>query len=351
VTSGRSPGRGPRRGRRWSFAFGIGALLLLAAGLPLAAPIAHAAAAGRSVEYASVHPALPPTTARFFVNLTDTPAFSPATLSNVAVGENVSVHLNNTGAFNHTFTVSKLPNVAINRSISPDLLYRWFAQNGSLANVSLAPGHSAWANFSVPGNSTGGSYEIVSLVPYQFQAGMIGSLVVTGGHPAAVLSEEAVASPLSFLPNTLVVNATSFPLNVEVELTDVGALPHTWTLSAFPNLILNTGNFTSFFSSHAPLANIVVASAGQVANATFTVGGKGIYEYICQEPGHFAGGMYGFLYVGIPPPAVAAPLSSSIVQEGVLAGAAVLLAIAVVIALASNYLGRFPPPPPGAGHH
>jgi uncharacterized cupredoxin-like copper-binding protein len=339
------------RGRRWALGFAVTALLVLAIGLPLAAPIARATHVGRTIGYATVHPALPPATAHFWVNLTDTPSFSPSTLTGISVGENVSVRLNDTGAFNHTFTVSKLPGVVINRSFSPDELYRWFAQNGSLANVSLTPGQSAWANFSLPANGTGGDYEIVSLVPYQFQAGMIGSLVVTAGKAAATLSEQAVASPLSFVPNALVVNGSTYPVSLQVDLTDVGALPHTWTLSPFPDYILSSGNFTSFFAAHAPLANVVVASSGQVANATFTVSAPGIYEYICQEPGHFAAGMYGFLYVGVAPPANATPLSTSIVQAGILVGAGVLLTIAVLIALLSNYLGRFPPPPRGEGHH
>jgi uncharacterized cupredoxin-like copper-binding protein len=338
-----------RRGVRWAKALAVVALLTLAIGIPLAAPLAHAAAAGRAVGYAHYLPSVTGGNGTFAVNLSDAPAFSPASLTGAKVGQNISIELTNVGSFNHTFTLSKVPDVTINQSFDPGMLYAWFAANGSLANVSLGPGQTGWANFTIPANSTGGSYEFVSLVPYQFQAGMHGELLVSSGAPAASLSDDAEQS-LTFLPNALQVNATKYPITVAIAVTDVGPLAHTWTLSPFPNFVLSSANFTAFFAAHAPLISLTVTTPGQVANGTFTISAPGVYEYICEEPGHFSNGMFGYLYVGVTPPAPPATPSTAIVQEGILAGAGTLLVIAVLVAWSSNYLGRFPPPstPP---HH
>jgi uncharacterized cupredoxin-like copper-binding protein len=325
------------------------ALLVVAIGLPLAAPLTRAEAAGSAIGYAHFVTARPSTSGTFDVNMTDAPAFVPATLAGVQLGESVSVFLRNQGNFDHSFTVAKLPNVAINKSFDPAELDQWFAQNGSFVNVSVAPGATAWANFTIPANGSGGDYEFVSLVPYQFQSGMLGSMVVSGGAPAATLTDDAEGS-LVFTPDVLQVNATKYPITVGVTVTDVGAFPHTWTLSAFPNFILSPSNFSTFFAAHAPLANVQLTNDGQTGNASFTINAPGIYEYICEQPGHFQAGMDGFLYVGVTPPAVAAPLSTAIVQEGILVGAGVLLAIAVILAFVTNYLGRFPPASPPEHH-
>jgi uncharacterized cupredoxin-like copper-binding protein len=327
----------------------VSALLILAIGLPLAAPLARAEAAGSSIGYAHFLSPRPSTNVTFEVNMTDAPAFVPATLTGVKLGEVVSVLLRNEGNYTHSFYVSKIPNVAINTSFDPTQLNAWFTANGSYTNLWVAPGTSAWANFTIPANASGGTYEFVSTVPYQFQSGMLGSLIVSSGTPAATLTEDAEGS-LVFTPDVLQVNATKYPVTVGITVTDVGAFPHTWTLSALPNFVLSPGNFTTFFASHAPLADVQLTNDGQTGNATFSVNSPGIYEYICEQPGHFQAGMFGFLYVGVAPPQPVAPLSTAIVQEGILAGAGALLAVAVVLAFASNYLGRFPPPKP-AEHH
>jgi uncharacterized cupredoxin-like copper-binding protein len=279
----------------------------------------------------------------FTLNATDAPAFQPNTLTGAHAGDAISVKIVNTGRFNHTFTLTKTPGIQLNTSWSPEQLEGWFRTNGSLANVSVGPGATAWANFSIPANATGGTFLFLSLVPYQYQSGMKGTLVVSAGAPTASLTEQATAG-LQFVPSVLAVNATHYPITIEVAVTDVGALVHSWTLNPLANVTLTPGNFSSFFASHAPAANLLVSSAGQTVNATFTLNGPGIYQYICTQPGHFQGGMAGSLYVGVAPPAPVQAVSTGIVQAGILAAAGALVVIAAVVAFASNYVGRVPPP-------
>ncbi len=323
------------------------AVLLLGIGLPLAPA---------TVQIVDAHPNLevtqevvrPAATDNFTVNMTDTPRYVPSALTGVHAGDNVSVTLRNVGVFPHTFTLLKEAGIVLNTSWSPAQLDSFFNTNGSLVNVSVAPGATGYANFSIPSTARGGTFEFVSVIPFQFQAGMIGSLQVSAGTPTASLTDTATSS-LSFVPGQLQVNAAVYPVTIEVSVTDVGSLVHTWTLSALANVVLSPSNFTTFFAAHAPALNLMVSNPGQTVNGTFLISSPGIYQYICTEPGHFAAGMFGFLYVGVAPPPVAAPPSTAIVQVGILAGAGTLVGVAVVLAFASNYVGRFPPKAPA--HH
>jgi uncharacterized cupredoxin-like copper-binding protein len=274
--------------------------------------------------------------------MTDSPRYDPSALTGVHAGDNVSVTLHNVGTFPHTFTLLKQPGIVLNTSWSPPQLDAYFNANGSLVNITVAPGATGHANFSIPPTARGGSFEFLSVIPFQFQAGMIGSLQVSAGTPTASLSDTATTS-LSFVPGQLAVNATVYPVTILVTVTNVGSLVHTWTLSPLANVQLSPGNFTAFFAAHAPLLNLALNNPGQSANGTFLVSSPGVYQYICTEPGHFAAGMFGFLYLGVTPPAVAAPPSTAIVQIGILAAAGTLVGIAVVLAFASNYVGRLPP--------
>ncbi|MGI0052796.1 MAG: plastocyanin/azurin family copper-binding protein [Thermoplasmata archaeon] len=331
-----------RRPLRAAAIFAIAALLVLAVGLPLAAPIARASRAVPALEFGRpASNASGPVS--FTVNATDAPAFDPATLRGATPGATVSVTLHNNGSFPHTFTLSSQGNVALNTSWSPAQLDAYFAQNASLLNLSVAAGATTNGSFVVPSNASGFSFEFVSLVPYQFQSGMHGTLVVGAGAPSQTLTDQALAA-LAFSPSVLVVNQTTYPVTIGIEVTDVGALIHTWTLAGLSNVTLTPTNFTTFFTAHPPLVNLQVASAGITYNASFVIDGPGVYQFICEEPGHFAAGMDGFLYVGVAPPATAAPLSSALVQVDVLVLAGILILVAVVIALSANFLGRFPPP-------
>ncbi|HEV2231097.1 MAG TPA: plastocyanin/azurin family copper-binding protein [Thermoplasmata archaeon] len=279
------------------------------------------------------------------VNLTDAPSFSPRSLAAIA-GASVTFRLHNLGGFNHTFSLSGQANVTLNQSWSPSQLFGYFARNGTSVNASLAPG--AWSNvtFSVSPSWSGGRFEFVSLVPYQFQAGMFGFFNVTSGAAGTtfVLSDQTGASDLTFAPDALAVNATSFPVTIEIQVSNLGTTAHTWTVAAQPNVNLTPTGFPSYFAAHPPAANVnVPTTAGVVASAQFTLNGKGVYEFICEVPGHFANGMFGFLYVGVPLPTSAAPPSTAIVEGWVLAAAGSLLGVGVLLAATAAYVGRFPP--------
>jgi uncharacterized cupredoxin-like copper-binding protein len=284
------------------------------------------------------------------VNLTDAPSFAPNSLTATS-GSAVAIHLVNLGSFSHTFTVSAT-NVTLNRSWSPSQVYQFFRANGSWANVSLNGGASAWANFTLP-EAAVGSYEFVSVVPYQFQAGMFGYLNVTasGGGAGVKLQEQTANAGLSFVPSVLVANATAFPTAVDVAVSNLGSNAHTWTLVAQPDVNVTAGDFASYFQSHPPAANVnVPLTPGQVVWANFTVTQKGVYQFICEIPGHLGAGMEGYLYIGVPAPAVVAPPSTAIVEPALLLAGGALLVVGVVLALVASLVGRIPSPAYGRKH-
>ena len=283
------------------------------------------------------------------VNLTDTPRFTPRSIIATA-GATLSVHLVNQGVYNHTFTLSKVPNVVLAGSWTPSELNSFFANNGSFANVSVGPGNSAWANVSFNASTGGDSFEFVSLIPYQFQAGMWGYVNLTTSGPGTELMDNTTDVP-AFVPTVLAALPTHYPLVLDVLVTNLGNDAHTFSVSPLSNYTLSV-NFTQTFATNPPLANQAIASGtGSVTWANFTVRGPGVYEYICTVTGHFQDGMTGLLYVGvIPPPPVPAP-STAVVESWVLAGSAVLLGVGIVLALVASYSGRFPSRPSGHDKH
>jgi len=286
------------------------------------------------------------------VNLTDTPSFGPSALSATA-GSSVVFDLHNVGGLDHSFALSGAANVTLNRSWTPAALDQFFAKNGTAVNQTVAAG--AWANvtFGIPSGWAGASFEFASLVPYQFQAGMFGFLNVTSGAPAASFTVEdaSAASTLSFTPAALGVDATSFPIHLEVEVSNLGTNPHTWTLAPQPNVNLTPGNFTTYFQAHPPAANIAIPTGiGILAFANVTLNSPGVYEFLCEIPGHFAAGMFGFLYVGVPVPHAPAAPSSAVVQAWILLTGAALLGVGVLLAVVAGLVGRFPPKGPPVHH-
>ena len=323
----------------------MGAALLVSVGLPSAAAIANAPAAPE-VGLATASTG----TENVTVNLTDQPSFSPQFVT-VPAGTNVSLHLVNTGAFDHTFTLAKTPNVRLPATLTPAQVYSFFATNGTLANVSLGPGGQGWANLTFNASEGFDSFEFVSVVPYQFQSGMWGLLNLSSTAPGLELEENTTNTP-GFLPDTLSATPAHYPIVIAVLVTNEGTLGHTFTLVPQSNVSLSPTNYSNYFSAHAPLVNAnVPALTGGSAWANFTISNPGVYEYICEISGHFAAGMFGYLYVGVPvPPPPAAP-STAIVDGWVLAGSGILLGIGMVFVGASALTGRFPPRTSPPGHH
>ena len=338
------PTRVPRRVRR-ALPWFLGAALLLSVGLPSAAAIAVAPSVP-AVGWA--HPLA--STENVTVNLTDEPAFSPQFVT-IPAGTSVSVHLVNQGAYNHTFTLAEKPNVRIPSTLTPAQLDSFFAVNGTLANVFVGPGGQGWANLTFNSSEGFDSFEFASVVPYQFQAGMWGLLNLSSTAPGLELSENTTNTP-GFLPDELAATPAHYPIVIAVLVTNEGTLGHTFTLAPQSNVSLLPTNYTTYFASHAPLVNAnIPALTGGTAWANFTISGPGVYQYICEISGHFAAGMYGFLYVGIPvPPPPAAP-STAIVDSWVLVGSGLLVGVGVVVVAVAAFAGRFPPRPSTTDHH
>jgi len=323
----------------------VGAALLLSVGLPSAAAIAVAPAMPE-VGYAHALSDVRNVT----VNLTDRPSFTPQFVTFPA-GSSVALHLVNAGLLNHTFTLSKTPNVRIPSGLTPSQLNSFFARNGTLANVSLGPGAQGWANLTFSASEGFDSFEFASVVPYQFQAGMWGLLNLSSTAPGLELSENTTNAP-GFLPDVLGASPTHYPIVIAVLVTNQGSLGHTFTLAPESNVTLSPTNYSDYFAAHAPLVNVnVPALTGGSVWANFTITAPGVYQYICEISGHFAAGMYGFLYVGIPVPAPPPPPSTGVVDSWVLVGSAVLIGIGVLFVALAALSGRFPPRASPPGHH
>jgi uncharacterized cupredoxin-like copper-binding protein len=344
VTDGRARRLSPavRRALPWFLA----ALLCVTFGLPSAVALA---AAPSAPQIGVGHPAAGNTSVT--VNMTDQPAFTPRSVTGNA-NATLSVQLVNQGVYNHTFTMVNVPNLVLNASWSPATLDSFFAKNGSLANVSVAPGQTAWANITFNASVGGDSFEFASVVPYQFQAGMWGFVNLTASGPGTELMENTTDS-YAFVPNVLYIANPHYPLIVDVLVTNTGSLGHTFTVSSLSNYTLSPANFSQTFATNAPFVNAPIPSgAGSSAWANFTVRAPGVYQYICTVPGHFANGMTGDLYIAVPPPPPTAAPSTAVVDTWVLLGSGVLLGIGVLVAVIASYTGRFPSPPKShEGHH
>lgn len=334
-----------RRSLRRALPWLLGGLLLGSLGIPSVAGLS-VASVGPEVGLATAIS----TSENVTVNLTDRPSYSPQFLS-VPAGSSVSIHLENVGTFVHTFTLCKTPSVRLSPSLTPAQVDQFFAANGTLANVSLEPGAAGWANLTFNASEGFDSFEFASVVPYQFQSGMWGLLNITSQTPGLELSENTTDS-LSFVPDALSASPAHYPVVVAVLVTNEGTFGHTFTMAGQTNVTLLATNFSDYFSAHPPLVNAAVpALPGGTVWANFTIPGPGVYEYICTVPGHFASGMYGFFYVGVPVPAPPAAPSTAIVQVGLLVGSAILLGIGVVLVAVSALAGRFPPKTENPGHH
>ena len=286
------------------------------------------------------------------VSLTDAPSFQPDAIA-VPSGSNVTFHLMNVGRLSHSFTLARQPNVTLDPAWSPSQLDAYFAGNGSLANQTLAGGSNASVAVDFAGAASVGRFEFVSVVPYQFQAGMLGFVTVTPSAGGNATTLDNTTDALAFVPQNLYVGTTAgmhFPIVIHVQVINLGGIPHTFTVAPQTNVTVTVANFTSYFVQHAPLTNVTVPTgSGNFIWANFTMSGPGVYMFICEEPGHFAAGMYGFLYVDVPLPSPATP-TTGIFLVGILAGAGGLVVVGIVLAVIGSYGGRFPPktdsPPP-----
>ena len=344
----------PRTLRRGAVASLVVGLVLLTGVLPLIAPIAHAAQAGRDLglPHVAAAPAIAPHV-NVTINTTDAPVFVPNALPATA-GQNLTIKLVNSGTYDHTFTLSRNGSETFPRNWTPSQLSAYFSAHPPLVNVSMPASSTHFVNLSVNASMAGGHFEFVSLIPYQFQAGLFGFLNVTPPVGSTLTFYVNASDSYKFISNQLDASSvTKFPVAVNVFFGTLGVLSHTFTLSPIPNYNLSSGNYTLFFTQHVPLLNILApTSAGSYTNGSFVLTAPGYYEFICTIQGHFSSGMYGFLYAGVPVPVVTvAPVNTAIVQSEVLIGGGALLGIGLLLAAAASVSGRIPRSKPPAGHH
>jgi uncharacterized cupredoxin-like copper-binding protein len=336
----------PRRIQPWRRAVPwiVAAVLLSGAGLPAAA-----GAFGHLPSIPRVGYAHPEATVPITVNMTDTPRFTPMFVA-APSGSTVTFDLVNQGNYVHSFALLAHPDVVLNTSWSPTQVDQYVAANGTLANVSVAAGGQGNATVAFNTSTAFDSFEFLSLVPYQFQAGMYGFVNLTSTAPGLTTQENTTDS-YSFVPDVLAANTTHYPFNLDVLVTNTGVLAHTFTVSSQSNTTVPLA-FTPYFQQYPPLVSVnVPGGAGSTVWANFTVPAPGVYMYICQVTGHYASGMDGNLYVGVPvPPQPAAP-STAVIQGWILIGSGILLGVGITLAAMTAYMGRFPPPAESSEHH
>ena len=342
-----SSGRSSRRALRPA-AWLVAGLVLATLAAPASAAAAHIVRFDSGIGYARAETA----NVTYSVNLTDAPAFVPRFLS-VPAGGNISIHFHNVGSYSHSFTLSSLANATLNSSWTPTQLDANFTAHAPLANTTFAAGASGWVNLTFTAREATDSFEFASIVPYQFQAGMWGWLNVTSNTAPLLLDENTTSSggSVAFAPNVLAVSTTTYPVTLDVKVTNQGNFEHTFTVARQTNVTVPP-SFGTYFATFPPLGNATVnASAGAFSWANFSVPAPGKYMYICEVSGHYASGMYGFLYVGVAPPPVPPAPSTAIVETWILIGSAVLLGIGGLLALTAAFSGRFPRQPGTHGGH
>jgi uncharacterized cupredoxin-like copper-binding protein len=136
------------------------------------------------------------------------------------------------------------------------------------------------------------------------------------------------SAPFMFNPNAFEMVPTNATITVTV--TDADTLAHTFSILKLEGTVLPfpSANIPAYFSKYGALFTANVTGSGDVVTGTFTSPGVGWYEFVCQEPGHFASGMYGFIAFGENLPG---NLTVSTAPTG--PGAAVFIIIGTIVSL------------------
>jgi plastocyanin len=140
--------------------------------------------------------------------------------------------------------------------------------------------------------------------------GTAASLVATG--PARAAASVTVASTgalevtadpsYTFTPNAF----SQLPLNatITVTFTDADTIGHTFSILKRQGVVIpastSSGDLTQLFTTYGAIFTSSLNGSGDQFKGTFTSpAAAGWYEFVCQEPGHFQNGMYGFLAFGM----------------------------------------------------
>ncbi len=135
-------------------------------------------------------------------------------------------------------------------------------------------------------------------------------------------------APFMFDPNTFQQVATN--TTVTVTVTDADTLPHTFSILNLEGTVLPwpSADIPAEFAAHGALVSINVTGSGDVVTKTFTSPGVGWYEFVCEEPGHFASGMYGFIAFG-----EVLPANLTVSSGATGPGAAVFIIIGTIVSM------------------
>lgn len=274
------------------------------------------------------------------VSMSDTaPGF---TLAPNVVTANVTlhVHLVNQGLSTHSFSLFNETNAAIapaTNNTPAKLNETWGNQTHPGPNIWLPAGSQTnfTLNFSVPG-----SYEVISLVPYQFQGGLSAFLHVL---PHGSATEQSLwvngTAATVWLPATMYASP-GIPIVINAGIQ--GSLSHTFVLDGVSNdsAVSPGTNLPSSFSYPAPPTSaqfpisLNLVNAGTTYTSSPVILKAGVYWYVCTVPGHFASGMWGKLYVGVQPtPPASVPQISNVIQYAYLGLAAVIIGGAAFLIL------------------
>lgn len=160
---------------------------------------------------------------------------------------------------------------------------------------------------------------------------------------SAAVVQVSATSTLSFVPATLSVTPGQ---SVELIVTQLANFNHTFVLSSVANFSFDPSATPSaiyaYFNAHPPLVNLSLGSVpGAKYYANFTAPVVGSYEFVCEIPTHFQGGMFGEMNSGTP----SASSSSSVDGTTELIAVGVVLVVVGVIAVVLVLRRRRSPPP------
>ena len=220
------------------------------------------------------------------------------------VPANATVHVRivQKDAAPHSFTVGREKDRTIPTNWTSRQLDTYLMDN-NFTDVPI-PGVAdtvVWSNFTAP--SEPGRYEFACRVPGHFQGGMFGFMIVERREVFVNMTTEN----LRFVPDRFTVAPGTI---VHLRIVQKDSAPHTFTVGKERDRELpttwNAQQIDSYFVDNNLTDVAIPAVVDTVVWANFTAPTEpGRYEFVCRVPGHFQGGMFGFMIVsedaGAPP--------------------------------------------------
>ncbi len=168
--------------------------------------------------------------------------------------------------------------------------------------VGIAPGAEANFSFQV---TQAGSYRYVCEVPGHAEAGMYGWFNVTGTVPPAsagvrhfilIAGENGTLTFNGTVPGPSIQVSQGTHVWITFQVSPEAGISHSWILVNVTNGRANTSGAPVF-----PGAGTVNPTQGDppgsTTNLTFVASRAGSYLYICDVPGHYEAGMFGYFNV------------------------------------------------------